>query len=63
MKNFVRIIGLILLLCSTLVFVLKLKFVIPVENIHLLILFVVGAICLLWSNYRNKPKDERIRRF
>jgi hypothetical protein len=63
MKNFVRIIGLILLLVSTTLFVLKIKYVIPVENLHLVILFIVGAACYFWANLRNKPKDERIHRF
>ena len=63
MKKFVRIVGLILLLVSTATFVLKLKYPIPVENIHLIGLFLLGAIFYFWANLRNKPKEERIRRF
>jgi|GEM_PF-4940425 len=63
MKNFVRIIGFILVLSSTIMFVLKLMIFIPIENRHLLVLFIIGAICIIWANFRNKPKEERIRRF
>jgi len=63
MKNLVRIIGLVLLLVSTALFVLKMRFVIPIENIHLIILFVIGAVCFFWANLRDKPKEERIHRF
>jgi hypothetical protein len=58
MTNFVRILAFVLLLGSTVVFVLKLKFNIPVGHNHLIAFFVIGAISLLWSNHRDKSSDK-----
>ena len=62
MKVFVRVVGLFLLLSSTAIFILKIKFIIPVSYKEALILFIIGAICFMWANKGN-DKEERIRRF
>ncbi|NOQ26066.1 MAG: hypothetical protein GQ564_11940 [Bacteroidales bacterium] len=58
MKNFVRILAFVLLIGTTVVFVLKLKFNIPIEHKHLFAFFVIGAISLLWSNLRDKSSEK-----
>ncbi len=58
MRNFVRIISFILLLGTTLVFVLKIVYPVPVSHKHLIILFLIGAISLLWTNYRDKSDNK-----
>lgn len=58
MKNFVRILAFALLLGSTALFVLKLKFNIPIGHKHLIAFFVIGAISLLWANLRDKAPEK-----
>lgn len=58
MITFVRILALILLLGTTGIFVLKIMFTIPIANTHLFILFIVGAISLLWANARGNKSEE-----
>lgn len=63
MKNFVRIAGIILLLSSTVFFILKLWMVVPISHFQLGIIFLIGAVCNIWSNWGNKEKEERKRIF
>ncbi len=59
MKIFIRSLSFILLLGTTIVFVLKARMNIPVSYTHLLIGFIVGAICLLWINFRESKENKR----
>lgn len=58
MTNFVRILAFVLLVGATAVFVLKLKFNIPIGHKHLIAFFVIGAISLLWANLRDKASEK-----
>jgi phosphate/sulfate permease len=53
MKNFVRILAFLLLIGSTIIFILKIKINIPISHTHLLALFIIGAISLLWANKKD----------
>ncbi len=53
MKNFVRILAFLLLIGTTIIFILKIKVNIPISHTHLLALFIIGAISLIWANKRN----------
>ena len=57
MKNFVRILAFLLMIGSTLLFVLKVFMQIPVSHLQLLIVFAVGVISFFWANY-NLDKDQ-----
>jgi Kef-type K+ transport system membrane component KefB len=59
MKIFIRTLAFILLLGTTIVFVLKVRMNIPVTYTHLLIGFVVGAVTLLWTNFRESKENKR----
>jgi len=58
MVKLVRILAFILLLGTTIVFVLKLKMTIPIEYKHLFMFFIIGAVSLLWANFREKTLDK-----
>ena len=58
MNKLVRIIAFILLIGSTVIFVLKLKFSIPIGQKHLITFFIIGAVNLVWANYRNKSIEK-----
>ncbi|PLX10145.1 MAG: hypothetical protein C0597_17315 [Marinilabiliales bacterium] len=59
MKNLVRILALILLLGTTIIFILKIFMIIPINYIQLIILFIIGAICLFWANWRESKTDTK----
>ena len=59
MEKVVRIIAFILLLSTTTVFVLKIFIIVPIEKEQLLGLFLIGAISLLWANWRGSKKDNK----
>jgi len=58
MNNFVRILAFILLIGSTIVFILKIKFNIPITHKQLIIFFIVGVISLFWANLRDSKNKE-----
>lgn len=57
MQNFVRILGIIFLLISSIILIVKLWVFIPIQPKYLIILFFVGAISLMWANLRDNKKD------
>lgn len=59
MKIFIRVLAFILLLGTTIVFVLKVRMNIPISYTHLFVGFVVGALCLLWINFRESKENKR----
>lgn len=63
MKNLVRILGIILLLSSTALFIAKLFVIIAISHFHLAMIFLVGAVCNIWANWGNSEKEERKRIF
>lgn len=58
MNKLVRIIAFILLIGSTAIFVLKLKLSIPIGQKHLIAFFIIGAVSLLWANFRDKSIEK-----
>jgi phosphate/sulfate permease len=58
MRNFVRILAFVLLIGTTVIFVLKIKLNIPISHIHLIIFFIIGVISLFWANLRNKTSEK-----
>ncbi|MCB2194643.1 MAG: hypothetical protein KQH79_02225 [Bacteroidetes bacterium] len=61
MKNFVRILAFLLMIGSTVLFVLKVFMQIPITHLQLLIVFAVGVISFFWANY-NLDKDQSKKR-
>jgi len=59
MNTFVRILSYILLIVTTIIFVLKVKIVIPVSYKQLIIVFAVGVISLLWATLREDKNNKR----
>lgn len=59
MKNFVRILSYILLLGTTITFVLKVKFVIPISYKQLIAVFVVGVISFFWAMLRETKSNQK----
>lgn len=59
MINFVRYAGMILLLTVTAVFILKIKLVIPISYLSLMLIFLLGGICVVWANFRDKSEDKK----
>lgn len=57
MINLVRILGIILLLISTILMIVSFFVNIPVRFNLLLLVFIVGSISLMWSNLRHNKKD------
>lgn len=53
MTNFVRIVSYILMIGTTLVFVLKVKFIIPISYKQLIAVFILGVVSMFWANFRN----------
>jgi phosphate/sulfate permease len=66
MKILIRTIAFILLIGTTIIFILKIRLNIPVSYNHLFIGFIVGAISLLWTNIREgaeyRKKQEELKR-
>lgn len=58
MKNFVRILSYILLIVTTIIFVLKVKIVIPISYTQLIIVFTVGVISLFWATLREDKSNN-----
>lgn len=61
MKDFVRILAFLLMIGSTVLFVLKVFMQIPISHLQLLIVFGVGVISFFWANY-NLDKDQSKKR-
>ena len=59
MKIFVRIIAIVLLLGTTIIFVLKVRLHIPIAYKHLIGLFVLGAASLFWANFRESNSSRK----
>ena len=59
MKIFIRSLAFILLLGTTIIFVLKVRMNIPVSYTQLLIGFIVGAVSLLWTNFRESKENKK----
>lgn len=59
MKTFIRILSFILLIGTTVIFVLKVRINIPVSYTHLFVGFVVGVISLLWTNIKEIREHKR----
>ncbi len=59
MKILIRTVAFILLLGTTIIFVLKTRMNIPVSYTHLLIGFVVGAVSLLCTNLRESKENKK----
>jgi len=66
MKILIRTVAFILLIGTTIGFILKIRLSIPVSHIHLLTGFIVGAVSLLWINIREsvelRKKQEELKR-
>jgi phosphate/sulfate permease len=66
MKIFIRTVAFILLIGTTIGFILKIRLSIPISHTHLLVGFIVGAISLLWTNIREgaeyRKKQEELKR-
>lgn len=58
MKNFVRILSYILLIGTTIIFVLKTKVLIPVSYRQLMLVFVVGVVSLFWATLRENKSNQ-----
>lgn len=56
MIKLVRIIGIVLLLISASLLVVRLWVSLPVGFNHLLIIFIIGAVSLMWATIRNQNK-------
>ncbi len=59
MKTFIRILSYILLISITIIFVLKVKFVIPISYGQLIIVFIVGVISLFWAILQGDKPNKR----
>ncbi len=58
MINLVRYLGMALLLGVTVIFVLKMKIIVPISYRNLILLFLLGGISMLWANFRDKSDDK-----
>jgi len=59
MEKLVRILAMILLLGTTIFFVLKIFTEVPISHRNLFILFLIGVISLFWANLRGNKTDRK----
>ncbi|MFC2103997.1 hypothetical protein ACFLS4_01430 [Bacteroidota bacterium] len=58
MRTLVRLIAFILLLGTTIIFILKIRLNVPISYTHLVIIFIIGAISLFWANLRGNISNK-----
>ena len=58
MIKLVRYLGITLLLGVTVIFLLKIKMIIPISYRNLIMLFLLGFISMIWANFRDKSVDK-----
>jgi phosphate/sulfate permease len=56
MKILIRTVAFILLIGTTIIFILKVRINLPISNVHLLVGFSAGAASLLWTNLRESAE-------
>lgn len=59
MTNFVRILGIILLLLTTVLMIIQFWVQLPVNFAYLFGLFMIGAISLMWANLKESREYQR----
>ena len=59
MKIFVRILAFLLLIGTTIIFILKVWVSIPISYKQLLALFIVGVVSMFWANLRGNESNQK----
>jgi phosphate/sulfate permease len=66
MNIFIRTVAIVLLIGTTIGFILKVRLSIPISHTHLFVGFIVGAVSLLWTNIREsaelRKRQEELKR-